>query len=66
MQIDPLLFISIAFLALIGYSIWIIRGQQRIIDRLMTARYGEYKPKAIVEEDASPREEDEPKTWYDH
>jgi hypothetical protein len=65
MVIDPLLLICIAFLALIGYSIWIVRGQQRIIDRLMTARYGEYKPKAIVEEDASPKEE-EPKGWHDH
>jgi hypothetical protein len=65
MQIDPLLLITIAFLGLLAYSIWIVRGQQRIIDRLMTARYGEYKPKEIVEEDASPKEE-ETKGWFDH
>jgi hypothetical protein len=58
-------YIALAFLGLLAYSIWIVRGQQIIIDRLMTARYGEYKPKGIVEEDASPKEED-PLSWHDH
>ena len=62
----------LCLLLVTGVLLYIIRRQQRNIDnltdRLMARNYVEYKSmNGIKEEDASPaREEDEPKTWYDH
>lgn len=61
----------IVTIATMLYSVWMIRNQQKTIDRLtdklMARNYVEYKSmEGIREEDASPPREEESKGWYDH
>lgn len=65
------LMFAVITIATMIYSVWMIRNQQRTIDRLtdklMARSYVEYKSMdKIKEDDVSPPREDNPLSWHDH
>jgi hypothetical protein len=63
---------AVITIATMLYSVWMIRNQQKTIDklndRLMARSFTEYKSAQVIkEDDVSPeREDDDPKGWFDH